>query len=271
MFQVWCFQVLFTVLFTVASASAAVRWHGGCPAAMKVPRPGRSAAPDRAAFARIPDALLRFLAENVTHVPQAELEKSLGVLWGNLAAQVPKDAPIVVWSRSDRSNGWIALLLHEALAAKPPAADVTFFDNDYSTDLFAYLRANPTAHAFIVDDAAYSAVQVRNTVRGFRRVLPVDRIHVGVAYATLVGETGFREEHPGVDFQHAVRMRTLGEILADREDLRAMTARLLGAGWESKVITYFDHTIADEKSTVTLRDGRLLLPLLLTTLPDRPY
>lgn len=266
---------MFRVLLLLAcwgalEAGAAARLFGGCPAVLKVPRPERTAAPDRAAFARIADPFLRRLAENVTHIPQADLEASLRKVWKQLLEKVPKASPIVVWSRSDRSNGWVALLLYEWLVGAPPPQEVTFFDNDYSRELFEFLTASPNAHVVVVDDGAYSAAQVTNTIRGFRRVLSADRLHVGVGYATSHGERTFRAEHPGVDFQFGGRMQTVGELFAGKPDLLAAAALALAAGWETKVVTYFDHTIADEKSTVSLRDGRLFLPLVVPP-PDRPY
>jgi hypothetical protein len=267
----------------------ALRIVGGCDihVAGRVRRPAYSAGLDPELVRQNVRAwptdirpLGQFMAGKFQHVDQPRLESS-------------GKSPIVVWGRTDRSNWWIAMLMHEYLTRSPSPAlarlvverDVVFYDHDYSDELIEFLRQEPEAHFLIIDDATYRGFQARNTVRGFTRLLRQSQVRVGVGYKTNFAASELAREFPDVRLHHGGVMPTLGELLDGRPELVAIANRVLAAGWENRVLTYFDSNLADFQSTVSLGNqmrvlegaipdvhGRFLrLVPVMRSPPDRPY
>lgn len=262
--------------FSASTAFSAVTLHGSAHlfAGSRVVRPSTSAklcGTRLLAYAEaFPPEIRRlgyFLSNHFLHVSQRKLEAAMINAFHALVGDIPARTPIVVWGNQDRSSYWMANLLYEYLVFNLPAEhrswvterEIVFFENDYQDEMITYLRLHPEAVVFVCEDAAYSGVQVLNTLRSLSRVVPQNRLRLVLGAITEPAARLLFSDLPQVRFKAGGGLSVLGELLAQRAELYSMAAQVLGHGFENRVITSMPNRFPDDKSSATLRSGALLL------------
>lgn len=264
-------------LFVCVSALGEIKIIGDCGLVVgtAVTRPERSAKIHQPSLDRYaaewPEPIRplgEIIAANIRHLTQADLETSVQGATIEILKELPKDSsPITFWGRVDRSSWWIALLIHEFLTQRLSAElrpliasrPVFFYEHDYSDDLLTYLREHPEAHFIAGEDASYSGAQAKNILRSFGRAHNPAQVHMALGRITQKTLDDLTGEFPLSEIRHGGKMPTLGEILKGKPELIAMANRVLAHKWQDRVLTYWDHTIADDQSTVAIRGGALVL------------
>lgn len=159
---------------------------------------------------------------------------------------------LVLPFRRSKSNTWITNLALKFLA-KPPAK-ILFLDE--VKEFFADHKNNAIQHILLLDDASYSGKQIRDDVLSpLRYDIPESiNIHVVIPFMTKIALA--RIEHlNNITIHRYERMLTIGELghlgMFSRQEMDYLNKHQRGK-YEAtnRTLTYFDHSIADDYSTL---------------------